>query len=94
MELAQAFARFGSAVTVVEGADRVLPIEEPEASAVIAAVLRAEGLTLRTGRRAVAVSRSRGPTGGQQTTVELDNGDTVHGEHLLVAVGRRPDLPA
>lgn len=92
MELAQAFARFGSAVTVVEGADRVLPMEEPEASAVIADVLRAEGLTLRTGRRAVAVSRSRGPTGGQQTTVELDNGDTVHGEHLLVAVGRRPDL--
>lgn len=42
------------AVTVVEGADRVLPAEEPEASAVIADVLAAEGLALRTGRRAVA----------------------------------------
>lgn len=87
LELAQAFARFGSAVTVVEGADRLVPAEEPEASAVIAAVLKAEGLVLRTGRRAVAVSRS-----GHRTTVELDDGDMVEGEQLLVAVGRRPNL--
>ncbi len=87
LELAQAFARFGSAVTVVEGAGRVLPAEEPESSAVIEAVLKAEGLTLRTGCRAVSVSRS-----GGRTTVELDDGSTVEGEQLLVAVGRRPDL--
>ena len=53
----------------------------------IAAVLKAEGLTLRAGRHAVAVSRS-----GHRTTVELDDGDTVEGEQLLVAVGRRPNL--
>lgn len=87
LELAQAFSRFGSAVTVVEGADRLVPAEEPEASAVVAAVLTAEGLILRTGRRAVAVSRSV-----HCTTVELDDGDTVEGEQLLVAVGRRPHL--
>ncbi|MDQ3826452.1 MAG: NAD(P)/FAD-dependent oxidoreductase [Actinomycetota bacterium] len=87
LELAQAFSRFGSAVTVVEGADRLVPVEEPEASAVIAAVLKAERLTLRTGRRAVAVSRS-----GHRTTVELDDGDTVEGDQLLIAVGRRPNL--
>ena len=87
LELSQAFSRFGSAVTVVEGADRLVPVEEPEASAVIAAVLKAEGLTLHTGQRAVAVSRS-----GGRTTVELDNGDTVEGDQLLVAVGRRPNL--
>ncbi|MGH3884291.1 MAG: dihydrolipoyl dehydrogenase family protein, partial [Pseudonocardiaceae bacterium] len=92
LELAQAFARFGSVVTVVEGADRVLPAEEPEASAVIAEVLAAEGLDLRTGCRAVAVSRSGGRSEGQKTTVELDDGGTVDGEQLLVAVGRRPDL--
>jgi pyruvate/2-oxoglutarate dehydrogenase complex dihydrolipoamide dehydrogenase (E3) component len=87
LELSQAFSRFGSAVTVVEGADWLVPVEEPEASAVIAAVLKAEGLTLHTGQRAVAVSRS-----GGRTTVELDNGDTVEGDQLLVAVGRRPNL--
>jgi pyruvate/2-oxoglutarate dehydrogenase complex dihydrolipoamide dehydrogenase (E3) component len=53
LELDQAFGRFGSAVTVVEGADRLVPAEEPEASAVIAAVLKAEGVTPRTGRHAV-----------------------------------------
>lgn len=87
LELAQAFARFGSVVTVVEGADRLLPMEEPEVSAVIEAVLKAEGLTLRTGCRAVAVSRS-----GGRVSVELDDGGTVNGEQLLVAVGRRPNL--
>ena len=46
LELAQAFARFGSAVTVVEGADRVLPLEEPEASAVVAATLAADGVAV------------------------------------------------
>jgi pyruvate/2-oxoglutarate dehydrogenase complex dihydrolipoamide dehydrogenase (E3) component len=87
LELAQGFARFGSMVTVVEAADRLVPVEEPEASAVIATVLQREGLTVRTGRRAVAVSRS-----GHRTTVELDDGGTVEGEQLLVAVGRRARL--
>jgi pyruvate/2-oxoglutarate dehydrogenase complex dihydrolipoamide dehydrogenase (E3) component len=87
LELAQAFARFGSVVSVVESADRVLPMEEPEAGAVVETVLRAEGLDLRTGRRAVGVSRS-----GGHTTVQLDDGSTVGGEQLLVAVGRRAEL--
>ncbi|MGQ0778718.1 MAG: dihydrolipoyl dehydrogenase family protein [Pseudonocardiales bacterium] len=87
LELAQAFARFGSVVTVVERADRLLPMEEPEASAVIEGVLRAEGLELRTGRQAVSVARS-----GGRTTVSLDDGSIADGEQLLLAVGRRPDL--
>jgi pyruvate/2-oxoglutarate dehydrogenase complex dihydrolipoamide dehydrogenase (E3) component len=86
LELTQAFARFGSIVTVVEGADRLLPAEEPESSAVIEAVLKAEGLTLRAGRRAVSVSRSGGRTMGHRVTVELDDGSTVEGEQLLGAV--------
>lgn len=89
-ELAQAFARFGSVVTVVEGAGRVLPMEEPEASAVITTVLRDEGLDLRTGCRAVAVYRAGSADGGRR--VELDDGSTVTGEQLLLAVGRRPVL--
>ncbi|MGH3907336.1 MAG: dihydrolipoyl dehydrogenase family protein [Pseudonocardiaceae bacterium] len=92
LELAQAFARFGSVVTVVEGAERVLPMAEPEAGAVLTAVLRAEGLDLRTGRHAVAVSRAGGSAAGGYITVELDDGSTVDGEQLLVAVGRRPEL--
>jgi pyruvate/2-oxoglutarate dehydrogenase complex dihydrolipoamide dehydrogenase (E3) component len=54
-ELPQTFARFGSVVAVVEGADRLLPTEEPDVSAVIEAVLKAEGL-----KSAHRVPRRRG----------------------------------
>ena len=50
-ELAQVFARFGSRVTVAEGAARLLPQEEPEAGDLIARVFEREGITVRTGRR-------------------------------------------
>jgi pyruvate/2-oxoglutarate dehydrogenase complex dihydrolipoamide dehydrogenase (E3) component len=85
LELAQAFARFGTGVTVVEGAERVLPLEEPEASAVVAAALAADGVQVRSGRRASTVTRTDG-----RIVVTLDDGGSVAGAELLVAVGRRP----
>src|SRR5260370_1392984 len=48
VELAQAFARFGTAVTIVEAADRLLPAEEPEAGELIGKVLRREGIRVLT----------------------------------------------
>ncbi len=87
LELAQAFARFGSAITVIESAPTVLPSEEPEVSAAVADVLRAEGLELRLGARAVGVGRS-----GAEVSVELDDGSSVSAQRLLVAVGRRPRM--
>ena len=51
LELAQVFARFGVRVTVVEALDRVLAVEEPEASEVAAAALRADGVEIHTGVR-------------------------------------------
>lgn len=56
LELAQVFARFGVRVTVVEALDRVLAIEEPEASEVAAAALRADGVIIATGVKAERVS--------------------------------------
>ena len=85
VELAQMFARFGSSVTIVEGLDRVLPLEEPEASEVVAEALRADGLSLRTGVKAVRVARENG-----EVVVSLDDGTSVSGAELLVSVGRRP----
>jgi pyruvate/2-oxoglutarate dehydrogenase complex dihydrolipoamide dehydrogenase (E3) component len=57
-ELAQVFARFGSQVSIAEGADRLLPLEEPEAGDLLAGVFARDGLAVRTGRQAAAVSRS------------------------------------
>jgi pyruvate/2-oxoglutarate dehydrogenase complex dihydrolipoamide dehydrogenase (E3) component len=84
LELAQMFARYGSRVTVVEGTDRVLPPEEPEASEVVASSLAEDGVELRTGAKAVRVAREDG-----EVTVTLEDGSSVRAAELLVAVGRR-----
>src|SRR5215467_12976628 len=89
-ELAQVFARFGGRVTVAEGADRLLPLEEPEAGELLAKVFGREGIAVRTARRAAAVAWS--PAGG--FTVTLDGGEELRGAALLVATGRRADLAA
>ena len=82
VELAQAFRRLGSRVTVVEGAPTILGREEPEAQAAVTAVLEREGVALRTG--AQVVRASAGPV------LHLADGTSVAGSHLLVAVGRSP----
>src|SRR5215470_9616562 len=89
-ELAQVFARFGSQVSVAEGADRLLPLEEPEAGDLLAAVFAREGITVRTGRPAAGVAYSP----GRGFTVTLDGGAELTGAALLVATGRRADLAA
>ena len=86
LEMAQAFARFGIPVTVLEAEDRVLPREEPEASDLIAGVLRRDGVDVRTGSR---VERVEKVDGGGIRLIDGD-GTVVEAEQLLVAVGRRP----
>ncbi|TME80898.1 MAG: NAD(P)/FAD-dependent oxidoreductase, partial [Chloroflexi bacterium] len=55
VELAQVFARFGVKVSIIEGMDRVLAMEEPEASAVLGEVLQREGIELWLKSRAQSV---------------------------------------
>lgn len=86
-ELAQGFARFGSQVTLVEAAPRILLAEEPEASATVAAVFAREGIQVRAGVGAQRVS-----AGGDGVLVELADGSTVAGATLLVAAGRHANL--
>jgi pyruvate/2-oxoglutarate dehydrogenase complex dihydrolipoamide dehydrogenase (E3) component len=86
-ELAQVFARFGVAVTVVEAGERILPAEEPEASRLVARVFAAEGIDVVTGAPATAVSHADG-----RFTVELAGGGSLGAERLLVATGRAVDL--
>jgi pyruvate/2-oxoglutarate dehydrogenase complex dihydrolipoamide dehydrogenase (E3) component len=88
-ELAQVFARFGVEVTVVEGADRLLPPEEPEASEVLAKVFAGDGIRVHTGVQAKRVEKN-----GGGVRVLLDDGTQVEAERLLVATGRRTDLAA
>jgi len=80
-ELAQAFARLGSTVTIVEAAGRLLSREDPDASAAVADALQADAVTVRTGVSARAF---------EGDALVLDTGERVEADQVLVAVGRTP----
>jgi pyruvate/2-oxoglutarate dehydrogenase complex dihydrolipoamide dehydrogenase (E3) component len=89
VELAQVFARFGSEVTIVEALGRILSMEEPESSEIVAEALRADGISIREGASATSVTaRSADNT----IAVGLADDTEVAGERLLVATGRRAHL--
>ena len=85
VELAQAYASFGTAVTLVEAGPRLLAREEPFAAEEVAAGLRDHGVELLTAAAATQVRRA-----GDEVRLTLDGGRELVGEELLVAVGRRP----
>ncbi|WP_308258684.1 dihydrolipoyl dehydrogenase family protein [Saccharothrix obliqua] len=85
VELAQAWARLGSEVTLVVSGERPLPRFEPFAGDLVVEGLRADGVTVRLGVRATGVSAVDGGVG-----LALSDGSSVSGAHLLVATGRRP----
>jgi pyruvate/2-oxoglutarate dehydrogenase complex dihydrolipoamide dehydrogenase (E3) component len=87
IELAQAFRRLGSAVTVLETA-QPLAKDDPECAAVVLEQLAREGVVIRAG---VTVARVQGRAGNIEVTVG-DGGEVVAGSHLLVATGRTPVL--
>jgi pyruvate/2-oxoglutarate dehydrogenase complex dihydrolipoamide dehydrogenase (E3) component len=84
-ELAQALARFGTRVTLVEGADRILGPEEPETSRVVEAALRADGVEVRTGADVERVDHD----GSFRVWLREE---PVTADALLVATGRRANL--
>lgn len=88
-ELAQVFARFGVRVTIVEGRDRLVGLEEPESSELLARIFEREGIDVRLGAAAKSVLYADG-----SFTVGLTDGEPVTGERLLVATGRHVDLAA
>ncbi len=83
-ELAQAFQRLGSAVTLVERAERLLPREEPEASAEVRRALEADGVRVLTGASLASVQ------GGTHAHVlSSDTQVVIEFDQLLCALGRR-----
>ncbi len=87
-ELGQGFARLGSQVTIVEGTDRILPREDPAASAVVAAALTADGVRVLTGVPVAAVEATAAPGNGGR--LRLQDGSPIDYDELLVAIGRAP----
>jgi pyruvate/2-oxoglutarate dehydrogenase complex dihydrolipoamide dehydrogenase (E3) component len=85
LEMAQALARMGASVAVVEGADRVLAREPEQLGTTVGAALAAEGIELHLGVHAAAARRE-----GGEYVLELADGAVLRGDRLLVATGRRP----
>jgi pyruvate/2-oxoglutarate dehydrogenase complex dihydrolipoamide dehydrogenase (E3) component len=86
MEMAQAHMRLGSEVVVLEGS-KALGKDDPDITAIALRRLRAEGLDIREEAMAERVEKT--PEG---VRVHLKGGETVDGSHLLMAVGRKPNV--
>jgi dihydrolipoamide dehydrogenase len=84
IEFASLWCSLGAKVTVLEMADRVLPLEDPDSSAALARALERRGVTIRTG----ATVRSAVPR-AEGVVVEVDD-SVLEVDQVLVAVGRRP----
>ncbi|MEX2583565.1 MAG: mercuric reductase [Gemmatimonadota bacterium] len=89
-ELAQAFAAFGSRVTVLEGEARILGADDPDAAALVARSLQNDGVDIVTGAKVRSVTRThatrtlRWEAGGERHELECDE--------VLVGVGRSPNV--
>jgi dihydrolipoamide dehydrogenase len=89
LELGQGAARLGSAVTLVTPDDRIIAREESDVCSVLSRSFARDGIDVRLERRATKVAH-----GGTTFTVTLDDGTSLDGDGLLVAIGRRPNVPA
>ena len=89
VEMAQAFATFGTDVHLVEGMDHILPREPRPLGQALGETIGTTRLRLHLGRRASSVSRE-----GGRYVVSLEDDTKLVGERLLAAAGRRPRLEA
>lgn len=89
LEFAQIYRRFGSEVTVIEMAPRLIAREDEDASDAILDILEKEGVRVRLNAKCIALEKR-----GDKIGVGLDCADgspEVWGSHLLMATGRRPN---
>ena len=93
LEFGQMFRRFGSEVTIVQNATRLMMIEDEDVSDEVATIMRDEGADVLTSSTPVRVDPADG--GRLRLTVVTDDGERqLEGSHLLSAVGRVPNTDA
>ena len=87
LEFAQMFRRFGSEVTVIERAPRLIGREDEDVSTTILSMFETEGITVHLGAEDISFARQ-----GEQTAVTFAHGKPpVVGSHILLALGRVPN---
>ncbi len=85
-ELAQVFVRFGVPTTIVQSGPRLAPTDHPRNSDAVRKALERDGVDVRTGVRALRARAA--PDAGGAHMIELDDGSSVEGHAVLLAVGR------
>jgi pyruvate/2-oxoglutarate dehydrogenase complex dihydrolipoamide dehydrogenase (E3) component len=89
-EMSQAFARFGSEVTLLDMADRILVLDDDDAASVVLGALERDGVRFEGG-----ASIERVTVDGNARTVHYTKGGegrTLEVDQLLVATGRQPNV--
>ena len=89
LEFAQIYRRFGSEVTVIEMAPRLVPREDEDVSAAICDILQREGINIRLNAKCLTVAKRDNDVAANVEC--LEGAPQVVGTHLLLAVGRRPN---
>lgn len=90
VELGQAFRRLGTDVTIIEGLHRILPQEDPEASAILTEVLQFEGINVMTNTLFSNAKRD-----GYKKVVTAKQGEkrlTIETDEILLTIGRQPNV--
>jgi pyruvate/2-oxoglutarate dehydrogenase complex dihydrolipoamide dehydrogenase (E3) component len=89
LEFAQAYRRFGSEVTIIELASRLIPREDEDVSLAVGAFLKEEGIDVRVDSKVVGIEKQ-----GNSIAVKVESAGDISrivGTHVLVAIGRRPN---
>jgi pyruvate/2-oxoglutarate dehydrogenase complex dihydrolipoamide dehydrogenase (E3) component len=89
LEFAQMYRRFGSRVTVLEMASRLIPREDEDVSQAVREILEGEGISVRLNAQCIAAQRH--PDGVAVRVSCEEEPRTISGSHLLLAVGRTPN---
>ena len=90
VEFGQVFRRFGSKVTIIQSRDQLMPHEDKDVADEIQEMLTEESVEIMLNSRAKAVS---GQNGNIELKIAIPDGEKiVRGTHLLLAVGRKPNV--
>ena len=87
VELAQAFSRLGSQVTIIEASDRLLAQGDHQASLLLQEILEEEGIRIITAAQVIGVQRE-----DDRRQITLADGRTIECKRILMATGRRPAI--
>jgi pyruvate/2-oxoglutarate dehydrogenase complex dihydrolipoamide dehydrogenase (E3) component len=90
VEFGQMFRRFGSRVTILQRSGQLLPREDEDVAVEVASILEDDGIEILTGAQTKQARQTK--DGGIKLTVEVGGAErTLHGSHVLLAAGRKPN---